>query len=265
MVPVWWAARCLAIVKRTDLEEAIAAARSQQRKNDMRENDADDADKARLRQTRERREAQLGDARNRAGYHRDPGYHRDIALFILVGGIFGGIALVVVYHETCWGHAPDTRLSDYAEAYTLSGCDDPTHCGTFLPIDSTCDCGAPVYQLPSADGDGVVLYRYFEDIWPSCVFCSPPHRSYWVVSSLRDYESDSYSDCTLESSGWWPEGGPHMRSSRTGEPGVPTSSSRFEIAPSDGSDLCAGVDCGTGEIQMRQRFSMRTTLTLACT
>ena len=73
------------------------------------------------------------------------------------------------------GKLCDTDLPDYAQAYTLSGCSDPSDCGVFHanvhsgnldrwgPSGAPAQCdGAPVYQLVDAGGGaaGPVLYRY---------------------------------------------------------------------------------------------------------
>ena len=50
------------------------------------------------------------------------------------------IVVVAMWKTTCWGRIPTLLASDYPAAITLSGCTDPTHCGTFLRSDSLCDC-----------------------------------------------------------------------------------------------------------------------------
>ena len=193
-------------------------------------------------------------------------------------GVFALVFMVTLmpwYFGGCWGHASGISASDYAAAYTFSGCTDPTHCGTFVRTSSTCDCGAPVYQLPSADGDGAVLYRTTGPPDP-LDNNAPEEGTRWNVGP------GEFGNCRIEYSDSQDPSDIFLRSGLVADPGVPSSrderpfnafpwrrhSCKFTddnpggecrsvtdditIVASDGTDLCTGVDCGTGE---RKRFS----------
>ena len=110
---------------------------------------------------------------------------------LTLGGCMVGL-LPLYYLNSDWSDCPTVVPSDYAPAYTLTGCSDPAHCGTFRrDPQMTCDC-APVYRLPNRN---VVLFRremsasYYGDI-----------EQQWVVApSVYRYQCASGQGVHLES------------------------------------------------------------------
>lgn len=182
------------------------------------------------------------------------------------------LVLPVVYDNTCWGYTATTRPSDYATAYTLSGCSDPNHCGTFLRTDSTCDC-APVYLMPSADGDGVFLYRqswnegsrWYVGLTP-CTYWNNHYLQSGQADKPRTPDHEEYSAtprttstpplyrwerCTSQALDGellgFTMSVAEMQSGYASRRACDGFADDIDVVASDGADLCAGVDCGMGE------------------
>ena len=67
-------------------------------------------------------------------------------------GLIGVVIVVLSFFTSCWGVNPALRDSDWPAAFTVSGCPNASHCGTFAraEVDFACGC-APAYTLAHTD------------------------------------------------------------------------------------------------------------------
>ena len=115
----------------------------------------------------------------------------------------------------------ERALSADAAAYVVSGCTDPSACGTYVRTTDECHC-APTYVLEHVSV-ALTLYRS-------------------LTGSLSSWSVGTSADC-------WGEGTTMFSSAPTAsEPSAPSDLSYFwaglYVSASDGTDLCGGVDCG---------------------